>query len=310
MEKDLISVVLLTYRNIFGLYPTLDSIFQQDYPKIEIVISDDGSPNAAKELEEVRAYIECHKTPQIVNVVIHSMPVNVGTVKNLNNGIRLSTGEYIKQLDAEDTFNAPDVLSKYRRFLDESGCLVCIAKVRGVDDNGNYHYNLASCENDYDTLSRFTPDQMRDRLFARNCLPAPAFFYRRELFEQNGFFPEDIRLIEDYPYWIILSMNQVKFAFLDERLIDYRLSGVSSSGHYGKAFMKDMFLIYDHYIFPNDHRFGVLQPIYNQLKRGGLGAYQALADWDEMSVSRKMLAAAKYAPFLAYIRMNDLLHQG
>lgn len=310
MEKNLISFIILTYKNFDGITDTLDSLFLQDYPKIEIIISDDGSPNASSELPKIQRYIDEHRTANIQNVVIHSMEKNVGTVKNINYAFHLANGEYIKDLGAEDTLNAPDILSRYKNYLDESGCLIGVAKVRGIDPDGNYHFNLASCENDYDMLRSYTPDQLRNRLYVRNCLPAPAFFFKKELFETYGYYPEDTRLIEDYPYWLYLCEQQVKFAFFDDRMIDYKLTGVSSSGHYSRMFMDDMLIVYNKYIFPKDNRYGVLQPIYNSLKKGGLNAYIALADWDDYTWMQKVYATVKYGVFFAYIKFDALRHRG
>lgn len=310
MTKDLISFVIMTYKNFDGIYDTLDSVFRQDYPMIEIIISDDGSPNAKEELPKIEAYINEHKTPNIVNVIINAIPENVGTVKNNNQALKLANGEYIKDLAAEDVLNDTNVLSKYKKFLDDSGCLVCVAKVRGVDENGNYHYNLASCEDNYKLLASYTPQQLRERLFRRNCLPAPAFFVKKELFEKHGYYSEETRLIEDYPYWLHLCEEGVKIAFFDERLIDYKLTGVSSAGHYSKMFMNDMLVIYEKHIFPYDKRFGIFQGFYNALKRGGLNAYIAIADWEDSSFMKKVQYVLKYGLFFAYIKLGNLMHRG
>lgn len=310
MEKNLISFIILTYKNFDGICDTLDSVFAQDYPSIEIIISDDCSPNAEVELSKVRNYIEMHKTSNIKNVIIRSSETNQGTVKNINAAFSMANGEYIKDLGAEDTLNCPDALTKYKRFLDDSGCLICVSKLRGVDEQGKYHYNLVSCEDDYDSLRKMTPIELRNRLFVRNCLPAPGFFFKKELFLEYGYYPEDTRLIEDYPFWLYLCEKNVKFAFLDERLIDYKLTGVSSAGHYSRMFMEDMLIIYNKYIFPNDKRYGVLQPIYNMLKKAGLNTYIALSEWEDYSFSKKMLAVIKYFPFLIYINLEKRMHRG
>ena len=306
MTKDLISFIILTYKNYDGIYDTLDSVFLQDYPYIEIVISDDGSPNADIELPKVEKYIRENKTDNIVNVIINKMEENVGTVKNINAAIRLSNGEYIKDLGAEDTLNCSNALSKYKEFIDESGCLICVSKLRGVDEAGNYYLKLASCEDDYDSLRKMTPLQLRDRLFVRNCLPAPGFFFKKELFDKHGYYPEDTRLIEDYPFWLYLCEKNVKFAFLDDRLIDYKLTGVSSAGHYSKMFMEDMLIIYDKYIYPNDKRYGIFQTLYNSLKKCGLNAYIAIAEWEEYSFLKKIISCIKYGMFFIYIKLNSL----
>ena len=66
-------------------------------------------------------------------------------------------------------------------------------------------------------------------------------------------------------------------------------------------FMKDMNAIYETWIFPNDKRYGILQPAYNMIKKAGLNAYMDRARWKEYSVSQKILAWLKHGAFFAYI---------
>jgi len=307
-ESEMISFIILTYRNFNGIYDTLDSLFLQDYPSIELIISDDGSPNAGEVFPEIEAYIETHKRENIRKVTVFQSKENQGTVRNANRAYRAAEGKYIKVLGAEDTLRDSHTLTDFKEFLDASGCLLCFSKIQGITENGELRNNLASCENDYDLLRSYTPEQLRNRLFRRNCLPAPGFFAKKELFETYGYFREDLRLIEDYPYWLELCRQGVPFAFLDEKLINYRLSGVSSSGHYGMAFMKDMLTLYDRYIFPYDRRFGILQPVYNQLKRAGLNTYVAKAEWSGYSTAKKIRTGLCYFPFFVFIRINDWIH--
>ena len=146
-----------------------------------------------------------------------------------------------------------------------------------------------------------------NRLFVRNCLPAPAWCAKRELFEKNGYFLTTVKLIEDYPYWIHLCLNEEKIGFLDEVLIEYRLDGVSSKGQYSITFMKDMFVIYNNYIFPYDKRFSIFQPIYNWLKVQGLNAYYDKARWIELDRRQKLKSYLKYGLMYLYIWYTDML---
>lgn len=301
--KGLISFIILTYKNFDGIYDTLDSLFEQDYPEIELVISDDCSPDADTILDDIEDYINANKSVNIKNVIIRRGAVNLGTVKNINEAIRLSSGEYIKDLGAEDTMVDSGVLTRYKDFLDNNNLLICCAKLQGITENGEKVNNLASCEEDYDTLRSYSPLELRDRLFVRNCLPAPAFFMKRELLDTYGMYPEEIRLIEDYPYWLHLCTKGVKIGFMDERLINYKLNGISSAGHYSKMFMDDMLIIYEKYIFPYDKRFGVFQKFYNQLKRDGLNTYIALAEWEDYSFGRKIANGIRYGIFFIYIKL-------
>lgn len=304
-DKKLLSFLILTYRHFDGIYETLDSLFEQDYPEIEIVISDDGSPNYKEEIVPIKEYIESHKSENIKNVIYNHLEPNQGTVQNINSAIKCSNGFYIKDLGADDTLATKDALTRFVGFLEESDVEICFAKVMGILDDGTKVPHLAACEEDYDLLKSLTPMQMRDRLFVRNFLPAPAWMAKRTLFEKYGFYPVKTRLIEDYPYWITLCNQNVRFGFLDEVLVIYKQNGISSAGSYSKAFMDDMFVIYNHYIFPYDKRFGVFQPFYNWLKKMGLNTYVAKAEWDEYHMWKKILAYVKYGPFFFYIWLGN-----
>lgn len=305
--KDMVSVIILSYKNTEGIYETLESVLAQKYDNIEIVISDDGTPGFSKDAGKIQSYIESNKKSNIKNIVINAIEVNGGTVKNINSAIRKTQGRYIKILSAEDRFSGEDALDKYVAYMENSDVKIAFAKMRGVTSEGEYRYELLSCESDYDLLKGYTVEDTRKRLFRRNFLPAPAWITDRKLFEENGLFPEDTRLIEDYPYWLYLSMRGVKFGYIDEVLIDYRLSGVSSGGFYGEMFMKDMMVIYDKYIFPYDRRFGIFQPVYNCLKRAGLNFYMSQARWSKMTKSQRTLARIKYFPFYVLVKWQNFM---
>ena len=293
MQKGLISFVIPIYRNFEGVYDTLDSLFQQDYPQVELILSDDGSPNYDAEIPRLRAYIEAHRTGRILRVVFHHLPENRGTVQNANEAYHLAEGEYIKDLSPEDVLACPDALSRYVRFLENSGKLICFCRQEGVTQSGEIKKHLASSAEDYDQLRRLSPKELRNRLFARNCLPGPAWFAKKELFERYGYYLPVTRLIEDYPYWLHLCNEQVPIGFMDDVLIRYRLSN-SGMGNYSPAFMRDMYAIYEKCIFPLDRRYGLLQKPYNAAKRAGLNAYMDRACWDEYSPAEKRKAWLKH----------------
>lgn len=304
-DYPLVSVLVLSYRNFDGIKPTLLSILDQDYPNIEIIVSDDGSDGFSEIAPSIRHFIDDNNKGNVTNADVYTLPQNVGTVRNANEAIRRSRGAYIKTISPDDCFSSSDALSRYVDFIRQSGKLVVFAKLRGVNDSGDYVYELASCDNDYVSLRKMTPQEILNKLYARNFLPGAAEFFDRRVFEQYGLIPEIVRLIEDYVCWLHLSSKGVPFGFMDDVLIDYRLSGVSSSGHYGVAFMQDMFAIYDQYIFPNDRRFGLLQPLYNSIKRAGLNFYMDQATWDKKTSMEKVASRIKYCPFWCFTSLQS-----
>ena len=302
--RQLVSIIVLSYKNIQGIYDTIDSILKQNYDNIEVIVSDDGTPDFAKSKYKIETYINEKKNSNIVNVIFNSLSQNVGTVRNINSAIQLANGKYIKLLAAEDCLNSVASITKYVDFMEQNDFLIVFSKMRGITKEGEYRYELASCESNYDLLKGLNQQQTLNRLFRRDFLPAPACMFDSQLFEEYGLFKEDVRLIEDYPYWIFLTMRGVKFGYIDEVLIDYRLSG-SGSGTYSEAFMHDMFVIYDKFIFPYDKRFGMFQGVYNALKYAGLNFYMAKARWSKMTGKQKICASIKYFPFYLFATLQD-----
>ena len=295
----LLSVLLLSYNNLDAVYATLDSIFCQDYPALELVISDDASRDFAKQQPLVEAYIKDHRPENVREIIWVSHSENGGTIRNLNDAIRASHGEYLFSFSPEDVLAHEKSLCHLVQALEESGRDIVFGRMRGISPEGSFVDHLQSCESDYTLLKSYTVEQTRNRLFSRNFLPGPAKLMTRKLFEENGLYPESIRLIEDYPYWLILTKNGVPFAYLDEVILLYRLNS-SGGGHYSEAFMTDMFRIYDQFIFPFDHRFGPLQGLYNLLKRRGLEFYLARAQWSNLSDLKKRWLQLRYLPFFLY----------
>lgn len=303
----LVTVIILSYKNTDGIYETLDSVLQQDYDSIEIIFSDDATPDFNSHIDSLKHYIAENQRKNIKNIIFNAIPQNVGTVKNINSALRLAQGDYIKLISSEDRFSDKTVLTKFVQFMENSEYEICFCKVRGVTDAGKYIYELLACESDYKMLENYTVKQTRNYLFRRNFLPAPGAFMKKSLFDKYGLFMEDTRLIEDYPYWLHLTRQGVSFGYMDEVLIDYRLSGVSSTGSYSEAFMEDMLVIYDKHIFPYDKRFGVFQEFYNFLKRQGLNFYIAKAKWHKYNRLQKMCAYLKYGIFYLYTGLQNMI---
>lgn len=101
-EYKLLSILIVTFKQIEYLYSTVDSVLSQDYPYIEVIISDDNTPDFPT--NEVEQYIENNKKSNLVRYsVIHNM-TNSGTVRNINIGLKRCSGECIKIIAGDDLF--------------------------------------------------------------------------------------------------------------------------------------------------------------------------------------------------------------
>ena len=78
----LFSIGIVCYRNWEYLNDAIDSVLSQDYPRIQLIISDDGSDGFP--IDRFRDYIESHRRDNLVEYLVRQSEQNEGTVRHLN----------------------------------------------------------------------------------------------------------------------------------------------------------------------------------------------------------------------------------
>ena len=108
-ENPLVSIVTATYKRFEKVLETIKSVFEQDYPNIEYIITDDGSENFPE--KEINDFINSNSHENVKCIKIIRSEQNCGTVKNLNKGYRASNGKFIFNLSCGDIFFSKETKS-------------------------------------------------------------------------------------------------------------------------------------------------------------------------------------------------------
>jgi alpha-1,3-rhamnosyltransferase len=97
----LVSVPVVTYNAASFVEETLESIFNQTYGNIELVISDDCSKDNT--IEIVQKWCEEERVKERFTAIkIVTVPKNTGVSANCNRAISASKGEWIKFIAGDD----------------------------------------------------------------------------------------------------------------------------------------------------------------------------------------------------------------
>lgn len=96
-EMPLISVIVPVYKAEKYLRACMDSILNQSYKNLEVILVNDGSPDSSLQI-----CLEYEKKDSRVKVLDQE---NGGPSVARNNGINISTGEYIAFVDADDSIH-------------------------------------------------------------------------------------------------------------------------------------------------------------------------------------------------------------
>lgn len=232
--KEMFSVIVLSYNNSQYLKGCLDSIFKQTYPNIEIIVADDCS-NSFDE-EEFRNYCAQKKGDNIKRIIFLKNKVNLGTVKNINNAIRESRGSFFKLIGADDELaesgtleNAAECIKNSPYGIITSDVIKCDAEMKII---GMYSNRLQK------RLNSITAKECFIRLCIHNDIVAGGVFFSKLFIEKNGYFDERYRLLEDWPMWLRITYNGIRFAYYPFNAIKYR-SDVGFGTSINQVYMKD-----------------------------------------------------------------------
>lgn len=255
----LVSVIVLCYRDFRYVYDAIKSVLEQDYPNIEIVISDDGSNTFPQ--QEIDKFVKENRGKNIVSVKINHHEQNVGTVKHLNKAIDLTAGEYVISLSADDMFYNSTVVAKYVNGLKKHPeCDIFMAQIAMYDEDMEeleYYFVQPHIR---DILQG---DQQDDALFNElvqtPCLPSVSTFFKKTFFEKYGNFDEEYDLVEDWSLHLRVAREHIPIVYLDFPAIKHRSGGISHGNTAGTnsmfyRYLQDLNRIYRNDVVPYLYR--------------------------------------------------------
>ena len=210
----LVSVIIPAYNAAPFIKETLDSVFAQTYPRREVIIVNDGSPDTA-ELDSVLApYLE---------YVTYIRQDNRGLAGARNTGLKAAKGSFVALLDADDIW-LPNYLESQIRFL-----------------NDHPEFDLAYCNallfgdsilagREFMEICPSRGDVTATAIISRRCHVFVSVTARTDTLRDVGF-DESLRSCEDFDCWLRFTAAGYKIGYHREVLVRYRKHKASLSSN-------------------------------------------------------------------------------
>lgn len=220
----LVSIVVMSYRSADTIVQTLDSIKAQDYGNIELIITDDCSPDNTAAV--ARGWMEKNKGT-LREIKLVTSDHNTGIPGNINRALAQASGTYIKLIAADDYMTA-DAVSAYVAFCENNPGALPIARVHLFSDEAADFTSIGKyCEQCYEFAMKDYKEQYR-MLLMKNRIVAPSgSFYPMEAVKKAGGYDEHYRWFEDYPMNLRVMHAGFRYGLIDKELVWYRISGKS-----------------------------------------------------------------------------------
>ncbi len=215
-NNALISVIIPAFNSAKYLARTIDSIKNQTYKNIEIIIVDDCSTDNSFEIAKGYA---------AKNIFAFKLQHNSGQCAASNFGVQKSSGNFIKLFDADDLLNKQHLEIQYLAIKDNPDYIASGQLSRFFNNNVSN-----ALHEPVENWRDLTPI---DWLLINNgkglgMMQCGMFLFPREILDKSGLWDERLSLINDFEFFPRVLLLASKIRFCENAIVYYR-SGMNNS---------------------------------------------------------------------------------
>src|SRR5262245_29271313 len=177
-QAALVSVIIPCYNQAQFLAKAIESVLAQTYREIEIVVVDDGSPDHVFEVVSRYPTVKCVQQQ------------NQGLAAARNAGFRVSTGDYVLFLDADDRLMPHGIESHLGCFAKHPEAGFVVGDIDHISVDGSYA--------DSPRWPLLESNHYEELLRVNHVANTIAVMFRREVLKQLGGFKSACSPAEDY----------------------------------------------------------------------------------------------------------------
>lgn len=247
MEKPLITVITLSYHSTH-LLDAIRSVLEQSYPAVQLIIADDGTLDFDQ--QAVYSFVEANKSPRLKSFLLLHSADNCGTVANYNNALRHADGEYIFPLAADDLYCSTETLTRWTDAFIASGMQVFCACCDKYDESMTKFLGRWPRPDHIRLLNSQNCDEIYAMMESQKILPGCCMARTKASLSTLGYFDEQYRLLEDYPFMMRLLRQKEPIGIWPQSAIKHRVGGVSDGENTHPQLVTDMERFYEVDLFP------------------------------------------------------------
>lgn len=229
-----VSIVCSCFNHENYVIESLNSIVNQTYENIQLIVVDDFSSDNS--VEKIKKWAKDFKDVQIIE-----NNKNLGITKSFNNAVRFAKGDFLMDLAADDVLEKNSIEVLVKAFLDsgEENISLIFGNANLINEKGN----VTSVVYDQTMMSKVleaTEGNFYEKLLADSTyICSVAGLYNKKIFDQLKGYDDDL-FFEDFDYWL-RAVKHAKIKFIKNTVINKRVltnslgSGFDTDNKYTKT---------------------------------------------------------------------------
>jgi len=211
-SQPLVSVIVPCYNHEAFIVECIQSVLNQSYPNIQLIVIDDGSKDKSVEvIEKLRSN----------HPFIFEQQKNRGLSATLNKAITTyAKGKYIANIASDDFWDVHKIKLQVDFMENHPEIAMCCSKAAIVN-------HTSEIIGEFDAKSFVKPYNFSNIAFGKSFVPALTVMAKKEVYDSVGLFDETL-LIEDLDMWLRIA-DVYPIGFLNEVTAFYRQHGSNTS---------------------------------------------------------------------------------
>lgn len=216
-NNPLVTVICICYNQEAFVIECLNSVINQTYRNIELIIIDDYSNDNSK--KTIFSWLEKHPEIQFI-----TNETNFGITKSFNKALQIANGDYIIDLAADDVLLADCVMSQLNTFKNSpfKNLGVVYGNAELISENGSFvSYYFPINDQKKVIKKRITGDIYENVLSDFHSMCSVSAMIKKSIFDDLDGYDESLAY-EDLDFWIRAS-RRFEFDFIDQPIMQKRI---------------------------------------------------------------------------------------
>lgn len=222
----IVTVCVSSYNSRATVLETLESVYNQTYPSIALIISDDASKDDT--LNVINNWTGQEKVKnRFQSIELITVPVNTGVSANSNRIVKAVQTDWFKVIAGDDLLFPNCIADNVNFVLENPNAKIIFSQIktyRNTFEEVNY---VTTTPGDYSVDfmdARLTAlDQYQLLLVADRIHYTPSFFSNKHAIVAAGCYDEENRMVEDYPMWLKLTRAGERLYYFHKITVGYRI---------------------------------------------------------------------------------------
>jgi Glycosyl transferase family 2 len=223
--KPWVTVVCTSYNHAPYIEAALQSVADQTYPNVELIVIDNGSTDGTT--DRIAAFLARNPTIAPAVQVIYNA-TNVGLCRAFNHGLRLANGQYMIDLSADDVLLPRRIERQVEFFrLQPASCAVVFGNADFIDAAGQVFGQHYPVDAGGRAQIKVPSGAVFEQVLTSYFICTPTMLMRRDVLEAIGGYDESLSY-EDFDFWVRTARDYT-YAYQDEVLTQKRRLATSMS---------------------------------------------------------------------------------